>query len=180
MLKFHKVNTLPGTLDADSFYFVLNGTVCEGYVTNSAGLARGIFSTSLTNAAIDTKLAALNVLVKVADIAARNALTKTANMMILVVDATADTSVIAGAALYFYEHSTTSYSKVAEYESMDVVTAWSSISGRPTSSPAQIDAAVTNSHTHTNKTTLDKLGEASGALTFDGAGITASWTTTAW
>lgn len=32
---------------------------------------------------------------------------------------------------------------------------WSDITGKPTSTPSQIDTAVTNSHTHTNKSLLD-------------------------
>lgn len=36
---------------------------------------------------------------------------------------------------------------------------------------AQVAAAVDNSHTHSNKTTLDKLGESDGALTFNGSAI---------
>lgn len=36
---------------------------------------------------------------------------------------------------------------------------------------AQVATAVDNSHTHANKTTLDKLGESDGTLTFDGSPI---------
>ena len=36
---------------------------------------------------------------------------------------------------------------------------------------AQVATAVDNSHSHSNKTTLDKLGESSGKLTFNGAEI---------
>lgn len=36
---------------------------------------------------------------------------------------------------------------------------------------AQVADAVDNSHTHSNKTTLDKLGESGGKLTFDGAEV---------
>lgn len=48
---------------------------------------------------------------------------------------------------------------------------WSDIEGRPTSTPAAIDAAVSNAHSHTNKTILDGLGENQGKLTFGGANV---------
>lgn len=41
---------------------------------------------------------------------------------------------------------------------------------------AQVAAAVDNSHTHSNKTTLDKLGESDGALTFNGSAISGGGT----
>lgn len=179
-IPFYKVNTLPGTLANDSIYAVMSGSNCELYVTSSTGVAKAVFSTSLTDAAIDAKIAALNVLIKVATIAARNALTLTANAMVLVVDATADGTVTAGAALYFYNHATTSFTKVAEYESMDVVTTWASISGKPTSSAAAIDAAVTASHTHTNLAVLAALTDVSGVIKYNGVAIGANWSQTDW
>ena len=38
-------------------------------------------------------------------------------------------------------------------------------------SASQVAAAVDNSHSHSNKTTLDKLGESSGKLTFNGSEV---------
>lgn len=154
----------------------MNGTNCELYITNSAGVAKAVFSTSLTNAAIDAKIAALNTFTKVATIAARNALTLTANSMVLVVDATADSSVTAGAALYFYTHATTSFEKVAEYESLDVITTWASITGKP----AGIEAAIAASHTHANTAVLAGLTDVSGALNYGGVPVGANWTTIQW
>lgn len=61
-----------------------------------------------------------NSAVYAANIAARNALTLTKNTFVMVADATADATVDTGAALYFYNLATTSYVKVAEYESMDL------------------------------------------------------------
>lgn len=40
-----------------------------------------------------------------------------------------------------------------------------------TATAAQVETAVSQSHTHENKTTLDKLGEADGALTYDGVAV---------
>lgn len=40
-----------------------------------------------------------------------------------------------------------------------------------TATATQVETAVSQSHTHENKTTLDKLGEADGALTYDGVAV---------
>ena len=75
------------------------------------------------NNAVATAVGALdlsNSAVYAADIAARDALTLTKNTFVMVADATADATVDTGAALYFYNLATTSYVKVAEYESMDL------------------------------------------------------------
>ncbi|MBO6511012.1 MAG: hypothetical protein JJ979_21435, partial [Roseibium sp.] len=85
-----------------------------------------------------------------------------------------------GAALYAYRHSDTSTTKVAEYESMDVTITWASITGKPSSSPSLIDDAVTQRHTHANATTLDKIGETGGRMTFDGSAVGADWLTQNW
>lgn len=57
----------------------------------------------------------------VADIAARDLLELTKNSFVLVSDASADATVDAGAALYFYNTGDDSYLKIAEYESLDIV-----------------------------------------------------------
>lgn len=70
----------------------------------------------------DSQIASLdmsNSAVFAADIAARDALVLTKNTFVFVADASADATVDVGAALYFYNLATTSYTKVAEYESMD-------------------------------------------------------------
>ena len=38
-IKFHKVLVLPGTLEADSLYFVQNASYTETYLTDTAGVA---------------------------------------------------------------------------------------------------------------------------------------------
>lgn len=40
-----------------------------------------------------------------------------------------------------------------------------------TATATQVETAVSQSHTHENKTTLDKLGETDGALTYDGVAV---------
>jgi hypothetical protein len=184
--KFHKVTSLPGSLDADAFYYVVNGSYAEGYVTNSAGVAKSIGNSTMINSLADARislaLADLNTVEIVNTIALRNALTATLtrNAMILVLDATADTSVTAGAALYVYRESDTSTTKIAEYEGLDVVVTWASITGKPTSSPTLIDDAVTKRHSHSNIAVLDQLADTSGNLTYGGSPVTSSWTTLSW
>lgn len=183
---FYKVTTLPGTLEANAFYYVLNGNYAESYVTDNAGVAKALGNSAMINALIDQALAnwsgAASTVSIVADIAARDALIATldANAMILVVDASADPTVTQGSALYAYAADTDTTYKIAEYESMDVVLNWSDIVGGPTSTPVQIDNAVSLAHSHANKATLDKLGEDAEGLLFNGVGVGGRWATNNW
>ncbi|EWC39546.1 hypothetical protein [Stutzerimonas stutzeri] len=185
-VKFYKVATLPGTLEADAFYFVENGTYTESYLTNSAGAARSIGNSAMINSLVNAALASwsgnASALEIVADIAARDALTATldVNAMILVIDASADATVDSGSALYAYGASTSTVYKLAEYESMDVIIQWSSIQGGPSSTPAQIDSAVSQAHSHTNKSVLDLLSADSEGLTYGGVGVSSRWATNNW
>jgi hypothetical protein len=73
--------------------------------------------------------------------------------------------VASGAATYLYRVSTTSWIKLSEAESLDLILQWANIQGKPTSSPSAIDTAVSNSHTHNgNLTQLNKIGENVDAL----------------
>lgn len=76
------------------------------------------------NAYTDSAIGALdlsNTAVYAADIAARDALTLTKSSFVMVADASADATVDTGAALYFYNEPADTYTKIAEYESMDIV-----------------------------------------------------------
>lgn len=185
-VKFYKVGTLPSVLESDSFYYVENVNYAESYLTDSSGVAKSIGNSTMINALIAEALAgwsgdaaALNI---VPDIAARDAITSTAtnNLMILVIDATGDSTVGVGSALYAFDFTTHTTYKLAEYESMDVVVQWDSIEGKPTSTPAQIDSAVSLAHTHANKTVLDKLTESGGNLMYDNKSINPEWSTSNW
>lgn len=179
-LNFYKVTSLPGTLVANSVYFVENGDYAETYVTDTAGVAKGVGNSTMITAIAAGGGSAASQVEVVANIAARDALTLTKNTMVLVISAVGDSTVASGSALYVWVQSTTSYSKIAEYESMDVVLQWANIQGKPTSSVANIDLAVTNSHTHSNKTALDKISEIGGALAYDGAVVATQWVSTDW
>lgn len=185
-LKFFKVSTLPGTLQPHAFYFVENGSYTESYLTNAAGDARSIGNSAMINALITAALSSLPSsgapVLFAADIAARDALEPSLEqaVFVLVQDASADPAVDAGAAMYAWNPSTETWLKVAEYESMDVELTWAAIAGRPASTPAQIDTAVSQSHTHANKATLDKFSEAGGLPRFNGAPIPGEWDGANW
>ncbi len=185
-LKFHKVTTLPGSLDGDSLYFVQNGTYAETYITNSAGTARSVGNTAMINTLADARIATalgnLNSIEIVADITARNALTTLErNFMVLVQNATGDATVASGAAMYAFRNSDNTFIKVTEYESLDVAVTWGSITGGPSSAPSLIDDAVTKRHAHTNSAYLDKIGEdGSSNMTYNGTTVGSVWTTANW
>lgn len=181
-IKFIKATTLPGTLEPDSFYFIENGTYAESYLTNTAGVARSIGNSAMINALASSVVAAANNMQVVANITARDALAPTSVTLALVLDATGDATVAAGAATYVWDTSGAgAWIKIAEYESMDVVVTWASITGKPTSSVADIDDAVAKRHAHANLTQLDKIGEdANGHLTYDGNPVSVHWDTKNW
>lgn len=180
-IKFIKATTLPGTLEPDSFYFIENGTYAESYLTNTAGVARSIGNSAMINALASSIVSAANNMQVVADITARNALAPTSVTLALVLDATGDATVAAGAATYVWNEGPDTWIKIAEYESMDVVVTWASISGKPTSAVADIDDAVAKRHTHSNLTQLNKIGEdGDGHLTYNGAAVSVHWDINNW
>jgi hypothetical protein len=186
--KVFRETALPGTLQPYAIYFVAppsKPNYVEIYVSDAAGSStKRVLTDTDIQTLINASIAGLGgEMPIVADIAARNALasTLTRNTQVLVLDATGDTTVTTGAATYIYRVSTTSWIKLNEAESIDLVLQWANIQGRPTSSASAIDAAVSNSHTHANKTQLDKIGEnANGLLTYNGVFPTMGWNTVAW
>ena len=181
-VKFFKVSTLPGSLQSDSWYLVSNGNYAETYVTDNAGIAKMVGNSTMINNLISAQLSGLSQTYIVADIAARDTLVTTLNKnaVIQVVDATGDVSVISGGATYLWDDANSVSIKISEFESMDVALNWSSIIGRPASTPGAIDAAVTNSHTHSNKASvLDLLTESGGVLFFNGVEVK-NWNTINW
>lgn len=170
-IKIHKTTTLPGTLEGHSIYLVAPAAkpnYVEMYVTNADATAvRRIITEqdviNLINANANAGIQIVN------NIAARNALTPVNGQLVYVLDATGDPTVASGAASYIWKANTSEWIKLTEFESMDVIVQWSNIQGAPTSSPSAIDTAVANSHTHANKTELDKIGEDNnGNFTYNG------------
>jgi hypothetical protein len=186
-LKIYRETALPSTLVAYSIYFIAPAArpeLVEIYVTDSTGVAKRVINKADIEALIATAVANATELLIVADIPARDALTLTSTRYVYVKDATGDTSVTSGGATYLYDPSAPSGSrwiKISESESLDVQVTWAALEGKPTSTPSQIDAAVAASHTHANKTQLDKVGEdSSGYLTYGGSLPHAGWDTTGW
>lgn len=155
--KAFKVASLPGTLEADALYFVLNGNFCETYLTDNAGVAKLVGNSSMITQIAGTGQAEVML---VADVATRDGLTLTANTTVYVQDASADSTVASGGAFYFYDNVADAFIKLAEFESMDVQLTWNNITGKPSSTPVSIDQAVTDSHTHSNKVVLDAITNA--------------------
>lgn len=180
-----KETALPGTLQAHSIYLVAPAArpdYVEVYVTGTTGsVVKRVIDVADVQSLIDASLSGMGGLAVVDDIAARNALTPTANVMVYVVDATGDATVASGGATYIYRLSNSTWIKISEAENLDVSLNWTSIVGRPSSSAAAIDTAVANSHTHANKTQLDKIGEdGNGQLTYNGSKPTIDWNSTGW
>lgn len=174
-VKIFKTTTLPSILEGHSIYLVAPSSKpdhVEIFVTSSdASVVKRVVNiddiTSMINAAIASNNS--NAVEIVDDIAARNALSPTSNKIVLVLDATGDPTVSSGSATYVWRSSTSSWIKIAEYESLDVVISWQDIQNRPTSSVADIDSAVAQRHTHTNFTELSKISEDSnGDLLYGG------------
>lgn len=148
--------------------------------TTKQTIAQYIASTNTEIADLKTALAGKPAVEIVADITARDALTKViTGTLCWVEDASADATVDAGAAAYLArvdpEKTVGSagwveWVKVAEAESLDVVLSWANIKDKPTSAVADIDDAVTKRHVHDNKAIIDAIGknDTTGNLTYNG------------
>lgn len=184
-IKFFKETALPGTLQAHSVYLV-NPTAkpdfVEIYVTNASAVAKRIIDETRVQAMIDASGGGGGTeLEVVANIAARDALTPTANVQAFVIDASADGTVTSGSATYIYDFANTTWYKTSEFESLDVVLSWENLTDKPSSSVADIDDAVAKKHSHANKTQLDKIDEdGDGNFTYNSALPRTGWETTAW
>jgi predicted flavoprotein YhiN len=180
----YKETALPGTLQPHSIYLVAPAArpdFVEMYVTGTvATTVKRVIDQAQVQSMIDASVSGFSSLQVVANITARNALAPTSNIQVLVLDATGDSSVASGSATYVYVLANTAWVKISESESQDVVLQWTNIQNKPTSSVAAIDSAVSNSHTHANKTQLDKVGESGGQFTYNGAKPTIDWTSSGW
>ena len=171
-IKFAKVNVLPVTFEPSTIYLVKDAdeAFAKMFISNAAGTAvRRLPNRDDIQTMVNQAVAGTSHLHVVADIAGRDALAPTVVTQSLVIDATADTSVLSGAATYVFNPTDSSWTKISEHESMDVVLQWANIQGRPTSTAAEIDDAVSKRHSHANLVSLDKVGEdAGGLLQFNG------------
>lgn len=186
-LNIFRETALPGSLQAYGLYLIApasDPTLLEVVAVAADGTtARHVINKADIQAMIDASMASAgaNNLVIVADIAARDALNPDDAIQVYVQDATDDATVDSGGAFYLYNPTGSTWIKTAEAESMDVVLSWSGISGRPSSSVADIDDAVAKRHSHANKTQLDKIGEnGAGELTYNGNQVKTEYASTAW
>ena len=103
------------------------------------------------------------------------------NVICMVVDASDDASVTAGAAMYIYDADLDTWTKISEVESMDLNLTWEALLNKPTSSVAAIDNAVAKAHVHANKAVLDDLADdGAGVLKYKGAYVGAALTAVEW
>lgn len=187
VLKLFKETVMPSTPVPNGVYFVAptaNQDYVEVYVTNAAGDAvRRTPTLPDIQALIDQAIANQEnqQIYLVDDIAARDALPTTQVIKAIVLDATSDPTVDSGGATYVYNTSDSTWIKTSEEESMELTVTWDSLVGKPASSVSAIDAAVSNSHTHANKTQLDKIDQnGDGHLTYDGNLPKTAWTAVGW
>lgn len=175
VLNIFKETTLPAELQPNSLYMVApaeHPDYVEFYVTGlTADVVRRTLNQSDIAALVAQAVSVLDInnLIVVSDIAARDALEATTNLFVFVKDATADETVNVGSASYVYEVATQTFTKIAEYESTDLILSWENITNKPSSSVVTIDDAVNKRHAHANATQLAKVGEdAEGNLTYGG------------
>ena len=122
--------------------------------TGKRGSPNSVIDEDKVQDMIDAAVAGMDNVLYAADIAARDALVLTANAKVYVADASADATVTSGGATYFYYHATTTFIKTSEEESLEIEVTWAALSGKPSSSVADIDDAVSKT-----------LGAASSSLT---------------
>jgi hypothetical protein len=164
ILKFARVTSLPNSDNREeSTVYLVKDAVNEGffeiYATGQSTEVQKLFGRAEVNAAVADAIAGSGSLRVCSDITERDALEPDSVTLALVLDATGDSTVSTGAALYVYDNADdgAQWHKVSEYESMDVELSWDSLSGKPTSSAAAIDAAVAASHEHENLGVLNGL-----------------------
>ena len=178
----HRYTAVPASWIPNSVnYVAVNADVMEVYVANAQGEARRGLNEGDVHVLINAAVAQARGVNEVADIAARDDLTPDSVIEVYVADAQDDPTVNSGGAFYLYRPSTSTWKKVGEDESLDLVLNWDSIQGGPSSTPAAIDEAVGRAHTHANKTELDNISQdADGQPLYSGQLIRAHWATENW
>lgn len=171
-----RVNALPpaGERIASTMYIVKSASdpdIAEIHFTNNdASATYRVVDRNDIRSMVQAVAGSTNAYEIVANIAARNALQAllTRNTMVLVIDATADSTVSVGTAMYVWSQSGQTWSKLTEFESLDVELRWENIIGRPNVTAAQLEDAVAKAHSHTNLPVLEKFTEVGGELRYAG------------
>ena len=117
---------------------------------------------------INSAISGFSTVQVVADIAARDALSPTVTTQVLVRNAVGDSTVASGSATYVYDVTAGTWFKTSESESLDLVLQWSNIVGKPTSSAADIDDAVSKKHAHANFSVISDISDIGGHLAYAG------------
>lgn len=157
-----------GVYDLVELYFTAQDSGAVYHVLDSADVAT----------MIENKLSSEQPFVVVANIAARNqsAVDQVRNAMYYVVDATGDSSVASGGALYAWNVAGRQWFKIMEYEGLDSKPKWSDLVDGPNVTVEDIEAAVAAKHTHNNMALLDLLAEQDNSLYFRGKPVDKSGT----
>ena len=177
LLTIFKEKALPTQLVPNAMYLIAPPTkphYVEIYISDVSGSTiKRIPTTEDIQAMINASTGSItpgNKMEVVANIAARDALEPTDDMMVMVIDASDDPTVVTGAATYIYQIATLNWHKISETESMDLVLDWNNIQNRPMSGVLEIDDAVNKRHSHANLVQLDKISDdGNGNLMYDGA-----------
>lgn len=184
----HKLTALPTPVVPNSIYFIAPAGAPAGYmeiyvVHSDGSTVRSTLTRDQVQAMIDAAVASASGggTIIVNDIAARNALTPDNAQRVFVVNATGDATVTAGGAEYMWRANPAGWIKISETESQDLVLSWATLTGKPSSTPANIDDAVSKRHAHANMTELNQIGQdAQGQFTYAGARPRTVWEETAW
>ncbi|MDB9741455.1 hypothetical protein OAB00_01230 [Akkermansiaceae bacterium] len=185
-MKFRQEISLPAPAGTAPFYtpdcFYLIGQLgnatsdtCEIYVTDNDGNIKKVGNTPMIEAIVTEQLAtvgSINIVATYGDLPA--ATSATANEFYLVQDASGDSTVDSGAAMYVLNAADDTFTKVHEFESLseNLSLDWSQVANGPSSTPAQIDSTVTNSHTHANRTAIDPFSfDGNNDLTHNGSRV---------
>ena len=154
-----------------STMYITQGTSpsrCELYFSDATGATlRNPITEDEATAIISSQLSGFSNIHAVADITARNALALTASGMVMVADAfvaaepanNAYVSTPGTAAMYMFNANAVApapeWTKIYEFEGMDVQLLWANLVDKPLSSVADIETAVALQHDH--GTNLDQL-----------------------
>lgn len=170
-----RVNMLPGTLEANTMYIVKAPGALEADLvftgsdpTVNASTISRMSIEQIVGTAVD---ASTSVYFKQAYADMLSDRPK-ANALVYVADTTGDPTATTASRVYLYNKATNTFMGFPNSGGGSSDVTWNQILGKPTSTPAQIDQAVAQMHTHTNKQVLDLIGEnASQKLTFRGAQV---------
>lgn len=179
-----RVNALPSPLVSNTLYIERPIGSTEGILTfvgtDPSSVAK-VFNRAESQIDIGTAIAeAKSVFVFDNFSALQTAVKPKVNSVGYVKNAVDDPLVKTPSALYVYEVATGAWSLLPTGGAADSID-WNKIIGRPVSTVAAIDAAVTASHAHANKATLDALGiDGQNRLTLSGTPVSPVTVKTDW